>query len=412
MPANVQILPQDLRNAGRTGDRSTPPRNIALGYLRAFITLLVVAHHSALAYHPDAPAVATSLATQPRWWQAFPVVDAHRWAGFSAFIGFNDVFFMALMFLLSGLFVTGSLERKGASRFVRDRALRLGIPFLAAAAVIAPLAYYPTYLQQGGTGVAGFWREWLSLGSWPAGPPWFAWVLLAFDCVAVLLFAVLPRWAVIALAGIAGTSDRRPGRVFWRLFAISALAYLPFVLHWGPFYWFSVGPFFLQASRPLFYLVYFLAGVALGSEGLNSGLFSADGRLARRWLLWSVFAFVAFALVVVLVIASIAAPATAPKLTIPSGLAFALSAGASSFAFLAIFLHFTRKPRPAFDSLTANAYGIYLIHYAFMSWVQYSLLKLDLSGFAKGGLTFVAATVLSWASIAFVRRIPAVARVL
>ena len=34
----------------------------------------------------------------------------------------NDSFFMAMMFLLAGLFVPPALARKGAGRFVRDRA--------------------------------------------------------------------------------------------------------------------------------------------------------------------------------------------------------------------------------------------------------------------------------------------------
>jgi hypothetical protein len=42
------------------------------------------------------------------------------------------------MFFLSGLFVWKSLERKGRARFLRDRVLRLGLPFIAAAAVVAP----------------------------------------------------------------------------------------------------------------------------------------------------------------------------------------------------------------------------------------------------------------------------------
>ena len=33
--------------------------SIPIGYLRAWTTLLVVAHHAVLAYHPDAP--------KPRW---------------------------------------------------------------------------------------------------------------------------------------------------------------------------------------------------------------------------------------------------------------------------------------------------------------------------------------------------------
>src|SRR5664279_2602120 len=117
--------------------------NLAVGYLRAFITLLVLAHHSALAYHPYAPAPPATLLAQPRLWQAFPVVDARHSAMFSFFVGFNDIFFMSLMFFLSGLFVYRSLERKGVGTFLRDRLSRLGLPFIFAAAVIAPLAYYP-----------------------------------------------------------------------------------------------------------------------------------------------------------------------------------------------------------------------------------------------------------------------------
>jgi hypothetical protein len=69
----------------------SPPTG-PIGYLRAFIPVLVLAHHVVLAYHHFAPPVLASLVTQPRWWQAFPVVDSQRWSGFALFVGFNDVF--------------------------------------------------------------------------------------------------------------------------------------------------------------------------------------------------------------------------------------------------------------------------------------------------------------------------------
>jgi surface polysaccharide O-acyltransferase-like enzyme len=64
------------------------------------------------------------------------------------------------------------------------------------------------------------------------------------------------------------------------------------------------------------------------------------------------------------------------------------------------------------DSLTANAYGIYLLHYAFVSWLQYSLLKAALPAIAKGSLVRTGAVALSWAVPTALRRIPAVARVI
>jgi peptidoglycan/LPS O-acetylase OafA/YrhL len=91
--------------AGPAPATLTAKYNPAIGYLRAFIVALVVAHHAALAYHPYAPPPPASLLTQPRWWGAFPVVDPHKWGGSALLVGFNDQFFMSLMFFLSGLFV-------------------------------------------------------------------------------------------------------------------------------------------------------------------------------------------------------------------------------------------------------------------------------------------------------------------
>ena len=55
-------------------------------------------------------------------------------------------FFHVADVLPVGLFVSDSIQRKGVGRFPRDRLLRLGLPLVVAAAIVAPLAYYPTYL--------------------------------------------------------------------------------------------------------------------------------------------------------------------------------------------------------------------------------------------------------------------------
>jgi len=54
---------------------------------------------------------------------------------------------------------------------------------------------------------------------------------------------------------------------------------------------------------------------------------------------------------------------------------------------------------------------MYLLHYAFVSWLQYALLKAQLSGFTKGALVFAGAVALSWGATAALRRLPGVARV-
>lgn len=186
MTASTEFATIDRNLASNASKAAGGAYNVSIGCLRAFITLLVLAHHAALAYHPFAPEPGAALNGPARWWQAFPVVDSQRTTLSALFTGFNDIFFMALMFFLSGLFVWTSLQRKGVAHFLRERILRLALPFIMAAAVVAPIAYYPTYLQTGGRGVAGFWQQWRSLGNWPAGPAWFIWLLLAFDIFAAV----------------------------------------------------------------------------------------------------------------------------------------------------------------------------------------------------------------------------------
>ncbi|MGP0020432.1 MAG: acyltransferase family protein [Candidatus Sulfotelmatobacter sp.] len=386
--------------------------NPSIGYLRAFITLLVLAHHAALAYDPFAPPPASALNGPVRWWQAFPILDPQRWTGFALFASFNDIFFMALMFFLSGMFVWKSLQRKGSGQFLRDRALRLGLPFIVAAAVVAPLAYYPAYLQTGaGGGIAGYWQQWRSLGNWPAGPAWFVWVLMVFDVFAAALILLLPKWGD-SLGRLTSGADRRPIVFFGLLVAASGVAYIPLALAVNPFSWSSFGAFVFQTSRGLHYLVYFLLGAGVGAYGLDRGLLAPDGKLARRWSLWSVAALVAFALAAGIGVAAMTVHIGSRAWEIAGDSTFVLSCAASSFAFLALFVRFAKTRTRFWDSLSNNAYGMYLIHYAFVSWLQYSLLKAQLPAIAKFSIVFVATALLSWAATAALRRIPAVARVI
>ena len=385
---------------------------LAIGYLRAFITLLVLAHHAVLAYHPFSPARSTTLTAQPRWWEAFPVVDPHGWMGWSLFTGFNDVFFMSLMFFLSGLFVSDSIQSKGVSRFLRDRLLRLGLPFVVAAAIAAPLAYYPTYLlMPAPAGIAGYWQQWRALGNWPSGPAWFIWVLLAFDIVTAALVAFVPK--IMAWLGrvVSGSSDR-PIVLFLIVAAVSAVTYIPMAIHFGPERWSAFGPFFFQTSRLFHYFAYFVIAIGVGATVMSRGFFAPDNKLARRWPRWTT----AMVLIYLALGAAFITMISGGGKSLPwgplLGILWVLSCAASCFGFMSLFARFAIRRRAVFDSLTDNAYGMYLIHYAFVSWTQYALLKAHLSGLAKGTLVFASVVALSWLATSALRRIPFVARVI
>lgn len=394
--------------------RAATSRDAALDHLRAFVTVLVVAHHSILAYAPTTAKVA---ARNPlhSWQGGVPIVDSRNLAVFDLVALFNDTFFMSLMFFLSGLFVAPSLARKGSGGFLRDRALRLGAPF-AVMALLAPLAYYPAYRATAADpSPLAFWREWLSLGFWPSGPPWFVAVLLGFGVIAAALFRFNP--SLIETAGRLALGGRKhPAAVFGVLMLLSAVAYLPMRAAFGPQSWVAVGPFSLQSSRALHYLVYFLAGVAIGECGIADCLLAPDGVLARRWLRWIGSGSVLFAVYVVglVVLApdrpAVGVPPLARQLML--GLCFVLCCGAISFAMLAVFRRFVDARTPAWTSLSRNAYGIFLTHYAFVIWLQYALLPATIPAAAKAAVVLSVALAASWTVTAALRRIPAVASVI
>jgi len=370
--------------------------SIALHNLRAIVIVIVLAFHSVLPYLASLPTIAYPFDSEPYQWLAFPIVDSERWFGFDLFCAWQDVGLMSLMFFLSGLFVPSSLARKGGWQFSSDRLLRIGLPFAAAVIVLAPLAYYPAYRATAlDPGLAAYWRHWLALPFWPAGPQWFLWLLLAFNILAAT-HRLVPGWDqwLVRLANF----GRHPLRMFAVLVTLSALAYGPLALAYSPFAWTNIGPISWQLSRPLHYLVYFLVGVAVGTHGLERGLLAGDGVLARGWASWVAASVVGFLLWAAPTSWTMADWSNAPLvLKLAAVMGFVVACAAGCLCLLAICIRFAHARSAVVESLSANAYGMYLVHYAFAVWLQYALLDVALFAIAKAAIVFAGTMIMSWA---------------
>jgi|SRR6516165_5609751 hypothetical protein len=394
-----------LRKTEETDQSVTAPvRIVAFDRARTFITLLVVLHHSVVNY------------------THFGNGDKARWLGFDLVVLFNDSFFMACMFLISGLFVRDSLARRGTANFIGNRAWRLGVPFLVSIFVLMPIAYYPTFLRYHLPGTTDFnffhyWWHTLTIGPWPSGPAWFLWVLLLFDVVVALIWAAAA--GVINGLGKAIYALRyRPGIAFAVFLVFSIAIYLPMRLWVGDAAWFEPYgfPLPIQTSRILLYSGYFFLGVGIGATDLKAGLFAQNGELAARWKIWLGFAALFYGAILLLVYAhhNWVADFNSPPLSwsIGYGLAFALFSAAMTTAEISTFLRFAQSRLALLDAMKPQAYGIFLVHYIFIIYLQYAVFDPPLPAFVKFAIVFIGTLSLSWVTTLLLRKIPLVGRMI
>jgi surface polysaccharide O-acyltransferase-like enzyme len=380
-------------------------RNAAFDRARSFIILLVLIHHSVIPY------------------TYYGHTDRQSFLLFDGIVTFNDSFFMAAMFLLSGLFVWPSLRHKGPGSFLRGRCLRLGLPFAVGSVILMPSAYYAVELRNSGAGAgfAAYWWKTVTVGPWESGPIWFLGVLLAFDMLAAAMFRIAPG-SVEAVGRLATAKLEHPAYAFGMFLAASIVVYVPLDHHFGIARWFTLGPFAVQDDRILLYLLYFFVGAGIGAVNGDRSLLSPHGGLARRWPLWLVATIATYAGLLGLIFYKrefVADPNDPPQWWDNVHAFFFASFSASqTINLLALFLKFENSGRSILDRLRESSFGIFLIHYVPLLWLQYAIYGLALTpipqvtAILKALIVFVLTLAISWLATLAVRLIPGVKNVL
>ena len=97
----------------------TKPKIVYIDHLKVILTVLVILHHTFITY--GAPG---------GWYYFQKTTSEAAKVPMTLFVAVNQSFFMGLFFFLSAYFIRPSYEKKGAAKFVKDRLIRLGIPFV------------------------------------------------------------------------------------------------------------------------------------------------------------------------------------------------------------------------------------------------------------------------------------------
>lgn len=150
--------------------------------IRWTMIVLVLSMHACVTYSPFG-----------NWYYRDPLpMSFGTTLAFAVYQSVLQAFFMSLLFFIAGYFAASSFERKGPARFVRDRAVRLGLPTLLYMLAIGPVT---EYFLAGNWGHGGFTWEWLrriANGRWlsETGPMWFCAALLGFSLIYAALRAI------------------------------------------------------------------------------------------------------------------------------------------------------------------------------------------------------------------------------
>lgn len=93
------------------------------------------------------------------------------------FVAVGSLFAMGLFFLVAGLLTPGALARKGSAAFLKDRVLRLGLPFAVFLLLVYPAVEWAG--ERSGESPAAYLRG--ALVGLDPGPLWFVLVLLIYS---------------------------------------------------------------------------------------------------------------------------------------------------------------------------------------------------------------------------------------
>jgi hypothetical protein len=350
--------------------------------------LLVVLLHASLSY----------MAYAPEWWY---VLDPERSLVFTGLVLLIDVPIMLIMFFLAGYFTYQSLAKRGAGAFLRDKLVRIGIPWVFGTLVLAPpTAYMIFYSRKLPMSLGTFWATEFWGRSFQQSVYWYLGVLLCFFTLTAITFSLSRRFATWPSAVL------QPAWFFFGLFVLTmTAASLAIGLTHPLDQWSHIYVLVFQPARVPLYIGYF----ALGIFAFQRGWFTEGGYSPSlaRWLplcLLSGLVYLGWRLTLPPTVQTILAKAITTLL-------FNLFCCSSLLASIALFRKHAEHNTPFWRSQARNSYGIYYLHPLLLYPLALAFVPLPISIYLKAITITLLAYVGSWGvSAAVLTRLPGLRR--
>ncbi len=226
-----------------------------LDNLRAVAVLSVLLLHTCVGFMVGAP----------QWWY---VVDPDLNLASTLVVLVVDVPIMSAMFLVAGYFALPSLRRRGTRGFLREKVVRVGVPWVFGVLFLAPPITYLSFVSRG---IAMSFPEFWATEFW--GPMyqqavyWFLGVLFAMFVVLALVVKLRPALARPA------EGPGRPWLAVLVVFGVGALVAAVQAPFFGLDDWTALGVllFLVQPTRLGLYVAFFALGVHAERHGWLAG---------------------------------------------------------------------------------------------------------------------------------------------
>ncbi len=341
---------------------------------------------------------------------------------------FLQSFFMGFLFFIAGYFVPAAYDKKGAARFLRDRAYRLGLPSLLFMLVIQPLTvYYVADLYDKDQSFLSAYKGYILHGRVlsGSGPLWF--------CVALLFFClVYAGWRVFAsdrprLSALLGSRAAVPGDLRTSASPIRPTPFPRGIIIAGLIGLITLSTFLVRIPWPMGtsfynmqfcyfsqYIAFFIAGTLAYR---HSWLSTLTKKTSKRWGFIGLFG--GLAIWCTLIAMNISAKSFHPFEGGWHWQSFgmcaidALAGTGISIGLLGLFREkFNRQGRWAVF-FSASAFAVYVFHTPILITITRLLTNLHWLPLLKFGLATVLCIIATYVLCAFVfRRLPLVKNIL
>jgi glucan biosynthesis protein C len=387
----IQTLPESSGN-----------RILFLDNIRYLMVLFVVILHAALSYAPTMS-----------WWYAWDTVTNSRL--FDIIVWITDVFVMPVLFFVAGYFALPNIQKKGTVVFLKDKFIRLGVPWLIGVIFIAPISIYIASYKLYPMSYGQFWINWIKsasnfyigflytqinpvlvpIGRFDQTAYWFISLLLFFFIIFGIIYALKKR-----LFPSSSTHEKtHSGKTM--LLVILFVGFLCIIMSTlvsiipspYPAPWVVIASVLqFQSWRLSTFIIFF----ALGVYAFSKNWFVKENFPGHPLLWITICIIICFGFVVCLS-NLISNQANKPIIIMFMFLSSFLRV-TLLIAFTSFSVRYWNRPHKINETLAANSYNIYLVHLPLVVVLQLLMVNLvGTSSLIKFGIVFSLSFLMSYA---------------